>query len=1145
MFQPARFVSTLRTKIALLSFGFAFIACAAVFWLSQQNAINAQKQRADEAIALETETIALRLEENFRKLIEDVRLVSLTPPIQGIARTRELDSPDPVDGSSYEQWQRRLATIMESLMKIRPEYFQLRYLAAEDGRELVRVNRLGGQIQIVAEENLQDKSGEPYMQSLSSLRPGMIYFSDVSLNREHGEIDPTEMVTLRTMIPVYKSTGEIFGVIVINADYEALIVNALQMQKPAFSTLIYNSEGHVLSYDAATTKSEFYFGEQADPKLADLIQQAREGAKGEVKDLNREMLYDAPLGVLQQAQGLDLDVLTYKPVGSAVQPWSDLFSQNTTIVLGVVFAGLIIVLFLADRLTEPLRQMTERIRIYSQLQRYDALELPVGNSGELGELARTFTSMLDQLHESRSLTEDIIRYAVDGMMVIDSDGNIVTFNPACEVIFGYQASEVIGQNVSVFMDQKHVSKHSQFVDGFQIDGIKSAVGKGREILARRKDGTEFPIEISLSAIKQRGSTFFCAVIRDVTAQKAQRDEVAQQKETLEFALEGGEIGFWTWDLKTGEVDFCKRSAGFIGLARSDMPNNHSVWNSRVHSEDAIECRLQMKRFLEGETTRYNEEFRIRHTDGHWVWIKSQAIISKRDEAGKPERIVGIQLDITNKKQSEIAMNERNRQLELAETVADMGHWSLDIETGETFWSEGIYRIHGVTPETHDTNLESGIKFYHPDDRPIVEQKVKQAIESGKPFSFQLRLIRADGELRHVVSRGEPIKSEKDGKTISVFGIFQDVTEQVNAKLQLNWSEEKNRTLLESIVDGVMTIDEHGVVDGCNPACASIFGYSVDELTGKPLAELVPEETRSTRAEEFVAMLDGRGDDRFGRLIEIPGLRKNGEVFTVEFAVNAIQIGQQRFFTAVLRDITSRKQVERMKNEFVSTVNHELRTPLTAIYGSLDLLKTFNGDQLDQDGQELLSMAHDGCGRLSALVNDILDLEKIAAGKMEYRMAKEGLNVLVDDIVHRHRQLEKQFGITFEIEKDVDDVDVWLDPSRFNQALVNLMSNAAKFSPKGEIVTIRTFEAEDGGVCVSVQDRGPGIPENFRKRIFEKFAQADGSASKSVPGTGLGLNITRSIIEAFGGSVSFETEENVGTVFIFKLPKMESIEQLAS
>ncbi|WP_299811879.1 CHASE domain-containing protein [uncultured Roseibium sp.] len=238
---------------------------------------------------------------------------------------------------------------------------------------------------------------------------------------------------------------------------------------------------------------------------------------------------------------------------------------------------------------------------------------------------------------------------------------------------------------------------------------------------------------------------------------------------------------------------------------------------------------------------------------------------------------------------------------------------------------------------------------------------------------------------------------------------------------------------------------------------------------------------------------------------------------------------------ILQNISERKKLDRMKDEFISTVSHELRTPLTSIQGSLGLLMAKAGANVDEKSRKLLQLSYDNCQRLSRLVNDILDIEKIAAGKMEYRLEAVEICRLVSDVVERQQSFAEKYGVEFELRFDVPDVYVNLDQDRFNQALVNLLSNAAKFSDEGDRIEIRVSLTSAGEATISVRDHGQGIPEVFRNKVFEKFAQADGSETRVKGGSGLGLNITQKIIEAFDGTVKFESEEGVGSIFTFTLP----------
>ena len=246
-----------------------------------------------------------------------------------------------------------------------------------------------------------------------------------------------------------------------------------------------------------------------------------------------------------------------------------------------------------------------------------------------------------------------------------------------------------------------------------------------------------------------------------------------------------------------------------------------------------------------------------------------------------------------------------------------------------------------------------------------------------------------------------------------------------------------------------------------------------------------------------------------------------------------EIGRPMRIAGTNLDITDSKEVERLKAEFVSTVSHELRTPLTALIGSIGLLDRQVAGKLAPDAAMFLGMARQNSERLARLINDILDIEKIESGRMEFRLDAVQVGPLLERAILLNAPFAEKLGVRFEL-GTVDDAVVSADVDRVLQVLTNLMSNGAKFSPAGAAVTISAVVRE-GTVRVSVTDRGPGVPEEFRGRIFGKFAQADASDTRKKGGTGLGLSISRAIIEKLGGMMDYESVPGQGATFFFELP----------
>jgi PAS domain S-box-containing protein len=248
-----------------------------------------------------------------------------------------------------------------------------------------------------------------------------------------------------------------------------------------------------------------------------------------------------------------------------------------------------------------------------------------------------------------------------------------------------------------------------------------------------------------------------------------------------------------------------------------------------------------------------------------------------------------------------------------------------------------------------------------------------------------------------------------------------------------------------------------------------------------------------------------------------------------------EAGNARRVIGTNADVSERKEIERIKNEFISTVSHELRTPLTAIVGSLNLLQECTEGKLGPDESMFLEMAVGNSDRLTALINDVLDIEKIEAGGMPLDIRPLGLRTFLERCVSLNRGMSTRYGVSLELAEVPPEVTVMADEERLMQVMTNLVSNAIKFSPKDDVVRI-VVQGADTHVRIEVRDRGPGIPDEFRTRMFQKFAQADGSNTRKKGGTGLGLAISKTLTERMNGRIGFEPNpEGKGTVFFVEVP----------
>jgi PAS domain S-box-containing protein len=350
------------------------------------------------------------------------------------------------------------------------------------------------------------------------------------------------------------------------------------------------------------------------------------------------------------------------------------------------------------------------------------------------------------------------------------------------------------------------------------------------------------------------------------------------------------------------------------------------------------------------------------------------------------------------------------------------------------------------------------------------------------------------------------------------------------------SEQRTQTIIESALDPFVGIDLQGRITDWSSRAEAVFGWAREEAIGRNAGELLVPRRFAGSFETALKQYQRTGaTGHLSQPLERVLVDRGGREIPVELRIGLVTTGEERFFTAFIHDISHRKEVERMKDEFVSTVSHELRTPLTAIYGSLDLLTSGAAGELPAEAKQLLAISHESTDRLVRLINDLLDLEKIASGKIEYRMQPQPLRPLVEQAIRDTQGYAERLGVRFELQADAEPRAL-ADADRIVQVCVNLLSNAAKFSPANAVVQV-TLQVQDGLARVGVADSGPGVPPEFHQRVFERFAQADSSDRRAKGGTGLGLAICRSIVEAHGGRLAFTSEPGVRTEFFFEIPAL--------
>jgi PAS domain S-box-containing protein len=481
-------------------------------------------------------------------------------------------------------------------------------------------------------------------------------------------------------------------------------------------------------------------------------------------------------------------------------------------------------------------------------------------------------------------------------------------------------------------------------------------------------------------------------------------------------------------------------------------------------------------------------------------------------------------------------------------ASPFGIIALDIASRVKLWSRGAQRILGWSEEEiAGGELPSDLRLLRSCGRDT-----------------EIRLLRKDGRAIDTVARAAPWRQ---GTVVIVSDNtryrdkereVEDLMEREREALSLVRAERRFRELLEAAPDSIIEVDEDGLILTLNAVTEKSFGYTREELLGKPVEILVPEAKRGAHTGYRAGYRAHPVTRPMGIGMELHGRRKDGSTFPVEISLSPVRSDEGFRVTAIIRDITERKEAERRldairarytrelelrnreveranrhKSEFLANMSHELRTPLHTVIGFSELLAEETRGPLNPDQKRFIGHIHNDSQHLLALINEILDLSKIEAGKIQLNRQALDIGAVIEDALGAIRPQSLERAIEIKTEFDAP-VIVSGDAIRVKQIFYNLLSNAVKFTHKGGTVRVNA-RTIDGFGEISVSDTGVGIPPEELDSIFDKFHQVDAPGVGMREGTGLGLPITRRLVEEHGGRIRVESEVGKGSKFTFTLP----------
>lgn len=714
----------------------------------------------------------------------------------------------------------------------------------------------------------------------------------------------------------------------------------------------------------------------------------------------------------------------------------------------------------------------------------------------------------------------LLEAAPEAIVVTKRDGRIVGVNTQTERLFGYHREELFGQNVEVLLPQhvrhRHVKKRAAYFSHPRV----RRMGKRLELNARRKDGTEFPVEVSFSPLETGGETLVSGFIRDITEGKRSEElisHLAAIVETSDDAIIGESLDGTILSWNSG----AERLYGYKAEEMVGRPLALLVPPRRTD-----EMARFMKAIRHGERVEHYETTRL-HKDGHPIEI-SVTISPVKDRAGTVIGASVIARDIT----------ERTRADQLAAYLASIVEASDDAIIGKSLdgtiisWNSGAERLYGYTAEEV---VGRPVALLVPPDRADELEWIMTRLIRGKRIEhYETTRVHKDGHRIEVSVTVSPVKN-KAGAVVGASAIARDITDRKRVEMTLRQSEERFRVALTNAPVVVFNQDCELRYTWIN---SPVLAWANQDYLGRTDAEIVggEEGARLTAIKQEV-LRSGRGTRTE---VEV---HFQGETHYFDLTVEPLRDdkGDVVGITCAAGDVTPLKQaavelehLNQLKNEFLGMAAHDLLNPIATILFLAGQLGDEVASVLTEEQLEYVSQIRSSSKFMVQLIEDFLDISSIESGRLYLDRRESDPRKLLEHNVGLNAKLARQKHIHVGLQIEGALPILSLDERKIEQVLNNLISNAVKFSQPGTTVQVRAA-AQDGGVLISVHDQGPGISEAERVKLFQPFGRTSALSTGGEVSTGLGLAIARKIVDGHGGQIWVKSQVGVGSAFLFTLP----------
>ena len=629
---------------------------------------------------------------------------------------------------------------------------------------------------------------------------------------------------------------------------------------------------------------------------------------------------------------------------------------------------------------------------------------------------------------------------------------------------------------------------------------------------------------------------------DVTSSRNAQRQLREMDEFVKLASVVTGVGFFRIGLDSTTSFTDAQLKRIFGFDPAGGEPSRDAFESRILPEDRPILH-NVRELVRGSAQPVGAEYRIRLPDGSLRHIFTRRALV-RDESGRPMHVLGTAIDVTSTHTAEQERERLAQRIELATSELQLGLWEWDPLAHTSVWNDQMYTLFG-----HSRESFAGLTWLdavHPDDRATALNELKTVVAEGRNFDYEFRIVRPDGEVRWIASRGRA-QRDPQGLTTRVFGINVDITERHSAELERAALAKRMQLAADAAHIGLWERDAEGDEGNWNSANFALWGLprNVRAPSTEQVTERVHPDDRAAFRAQFREAAAGREPDDLeyrvvhgdGRMVvlrtRVRPVTTSGRSLRI-VGVN-IDVTQQRLAEQALIAKEMAERANQAKTEFLSRMSHELRTPLNAILGFAQLLELNPAERLSPQQRANVDHIQKAGWHLVSLIDEVLDLARIESGRMALTIARIALQGVIEESLAMIHADAVARGLHVEQHTLPDaPAHVSADRVRLKQVLVNLLSNAVKYNADNGRVGIEVAAGAEHSVRITVRDTGRGMSATQLANVFEPFNRL-GLENSGIAGTGIGLSITRRLVEQMKGSIEVMSEEGVGTRFVVTLP----------